>query len=197
MISSVRGAVIGLDKDSVVLEVGGIGLRIYTSPATLASLHLGSEAQLYTSLIVKEDELSLYGFADADSRAVFNVLLGVSRIGARTALAMLAVHTPDALRSAIANKDINALTQVSGIGKKGAERIILEIGDKLGPAPQLAAANSPASGAAERDVLEALINLGWPEREAKPACVQAVQENPEAAVADLLRAALQILGKRR
>ncbi|WP_124054887.1 Holliday junction branch migration protein RuvA [Arcanobacterium ihumii] len=196
MIASLRGTVISVGIATAVIEVGGVGMLIHATPTTLAKLRVGSEASLFTSLVVKEDSLTLFGFADDDERAVFETLNTVSGIGPRTALTILSVHTPDALRLAIQNKNESALTQVSGIGKKGAQRMILEIGDKLGPAHGAVQASAPSSGASP-DILEALVNLGWQEREATSAISEARESNPDATVAQLLRSSLQILGSRR
>ena len=132
MIASVRGVVLSAGLDSAVIEVGGVGLLLHTTAATAASLRPGAEAVLATTLVVREESLTLYGFADEDERAVFNLVQTVSGVGPRLALAMLAVHTPDGLRRAVSGGDLVALTKVPGIGKKGAERIVLELRDKIG-----------------------------------------------------------------
>ncbi|SPT74476.1 Holliday junction ATP-dependent DNA helicase RuvA [Arcanobacterium haemolyticum] len=199
VIASLRGIVSAIGVTSAVIEVGGVGMSVQATPTTLSTLRMGAEAHLMTSLIVREDSLTLYGFGDIDERDVFDILTGISGIGPRTALAVLAVLTPDALRDAVATKNEAALTRVSGIGKKGAQRMILELGSKLGPTR----GSATASGAdtrvvpADADVLEALVNLGWNEREAAPAVHEATDRMPGASVAELLRAALQILGSRR
>ncbi len=134
MIASVRGRVLSIRLDAAVVEVGGVGLLVQATPATLAGLRVGGEAELATTLVVREDALTLFGFADADERAVFEIVQTVSGIGPRLALAMLAVHTPDGLRAAVAGQDLAALTRVPGIGRKGAQRIVLELADRLGVA---------------------------------------------------------------
>ncbi|KGM08304.1 ATP-dependent DNA helicase RuvA, partial [Cellulomonas bogoriensis 69B4 = DSM 16987] len=133
MIASVRGTVLEVRLDAAVLEVGGVGLHVIATPATLATLRTGEQGRLWTSLVVREDSLTLYGFADADEREVFEVVQTVSGVGPRLALAMLAVHPPDVLRSAVAGEDLAALQRVPGIGRKGAQRLVLELGEKLGP----------------------------------------------------------------
>ena len=138
MIASVRGRVLAVRLDAAVVEVGGVGLLLQATPATLAELRPGAEAELATSLVVREDALTLFGFADADERDVFEIVQTVSGIGPRLALAMLAVHTPDGLRTAVAGGDLTALMKVPGIGRKGAQRIVLELTDRLG-APSAAA----------------------------------------------------------
>ena len=198
MISSVRGVVLSSGLDSAVIEVGGVGLRLHTTAATAASLRQGAEAVLATTLVVREESLTLYGFADEDERAVFNLVQTVSGVGPRLALAMLAIHTPDGMRRAVSSGDLAALTKVPGIGKKGAERIVLELRDKIGMP------SGPASSAAPRtpeakwaeQVRDALVGLGWSLRQAEDT-VEAIR--PEAGegsdVSALLRAALRELGR--
>lgn len=176
MIASVRGTVLDLAADSAVVEVGGLGLSVQCTPATLAGLRRGESATVHTTLVVREDSLTLYGFADADERAVFEVLQTVSGVGPRLAQAILATLRPDALRQIVATDDIAALTQVPGIGKKGAQRLALELKDKLGVASGGAGAvrtGPPVGGAAPSgwrpQVHAALVGLGWPPREADAA----------------------------
>src|ERR1700683_176284 len=132
MIAHLRGTVAGRAPDGAVIEVGGVGMRVQCTPGTLATLKPGEHAQVATSLVVREDSLTLYGFGSDDERNVFELLQTASGVGPRLALAMLAVHSPDALRRAVATEDLGTLTMVPGIGKKGAERIILELRDRLG-----------------------------------------------------------------
>ena len=147
MIASVTGAVQAVRLDAAVVEVGGVGMLVQATPATLAGLRAGQQATLHTSLVVREDSLTLYGFTDADEREVFEVLQTVSGVGPRLALAMLAVHSPDGLRRAVADEDYATLQRVPGIGRKGAQRIVLELGDRLGvPAPAAGALNHIARG---------------------------------------------------
>lgn len=197
MIASVRGTVESVRLDSAVVTVGGVGLLVQATPATLATLRPGSEANLATSLVVREDSLTLYGFAEDDERDVFQTLQTVSGVGPRLALAVLAVHRPDELRAAVAAQDVAALTKVPGIGRKGAQRILLEIGDKLGPVRGDLPAPAPAALDTSPEVVEALVQLGWSTRAAEDA-VTAVLAAPEADrdVAAVLRAALQHLGGR-
>lgn len=204
MIASVHGTVLAVRLDAAVVEVGGIGLLVQATPTTLAGLRVGSTARLATSMIVREDSLTLFGFADADERDVFEVVQTVSGVGPRLALAMLAVHTPDGLRRAVAGEDLAALQRVPGIGRKGAQRIVLELGDRLG-APVGGAAGAPGGAPAVADrreqVIEALVGLGWQARAAQDAVtsVLAGSEEPvaDAEVAGLLRAALRTLGGAR
>lgn len=204
MIASVRGRVLAVRLDSAVVEVGGVGLLLQATPATLAGLRVGQEAELATSLVVREDALTLFGFADADEREVFEVVQTVSGIGPRLALAMLAVHTPDGLRAAVAGQDLNALTKVPGIGRKGAQRIVLELTDRLGPpagavAAGAATVTAPAGPAWRDQVTDALVGLGWSARQAADAVdVVAAEQEDGAAPADVpavLRRALRHLGR--
>lgn len=198
MIASVRGRVLDLRLDAVVLEVGGVGLLAHATPATLGSLRIGAEASLATALVVREDALTLYGFADGDERDVFETVQTVSGVGPRLALAMLAVHTPDALRRAVATEDLTALQRVPGIGRKGAQRIVLELGDRLGPALSVTEGRGPAAPDQRDAVVEALVGLGWNTRAAEDAVRAVVPEDAGAVetddVAAVLRGALRVLG---
>jgi len=198
MIASVRGVVLSAGLDSAVIEVGGVGLLLHTTAGTAAALRPGAEAALATTLVVREESLTLYGFADEDERTVFNLVQTVSGVGPRLALAILAIHAPDGLRRAIGGGDLVALTKVPGIGKKGAERIVLELRDKIG-APSGASSSAtprPAADEAFTQVHDALVGLGWSSRQADDA-VEAVR--PESGngsdVSALLRAALRELGR--
>src|SRR3989440_11267441 len=132
MIAFVSGPVAALAPDTAVIEVGGVGMAVQCTPGTLARLRVGERARLPTTLVVREDSLTLYGFADDDERQCFELLQTASGVGPRLAQAMLAVHAPDALRLAVARDDEKALTAVPGIGKKGAQRLLLELKDRLG-----------------------------------------------------------------
>ena len=198
MISSVRGVVLSAGLDTAVIDVGGVGLLLHTTAATAASLRRGVEAILATTLVVREESLTLYGFADDDERAVFNLVQTVSGVGPRLALAMLAIHSPDGLRRAVSGGDLVALTKVPGIGRKGAERIVLELRDKIGMPSGIVSSVAPQSAATDwaAQVRDALVGLGWSTRQAEDA-VEAVR--PESGdgsdVSALLRAALRWLGR--
>jgi Holliday junction DNA helicase RuvA len=197
MIASVRGTVLRAGLDSVVVEVGGVGLLVHTTPRTAAGMRSGQAATLSTTLVVREESLTLFGFADEDERTVFETVQTVTGFGPRLALAMLAVHSPDAVRAAVTQGDLVALTKVPGIGRKGAERIVLELRDKIGvPSGPTTAADRPATAAWQGQVREALVGLGWSARQADDA-VEAV--GPLAAegatVSALLKAALLELGR--
>ncbi len=203
MIASVHGVVQALRLDSAVIEVGGIGLLVQGTPATLSTLRVGESARLMTTFVVREESFTLFGFTSADEREVFETVQTVSGIGPRTALAMLSVHTPDGLRRAVADEDTAALMRVPGIGKKGAARIVLELTDKLG-APESEAglvAAAPRPGTEQDQVVEALVGLGWNSKAAQDAVVRVVaaraaggESATSADVATILRAALQDLG---
>ena len=130
MIASVEGTVTALTADGVVVRVGGVGLALHTTAGTRARLRVGEEALLATSLVVREDSLTLYGFADDDERSLFELLQTASGVGPRLAQAVLTVHPPDAVRRALVQEDLVALCLVPGIGRKGAQRLVLELKDK-------------------------------------------------------------------
>jgi Holliday junction DNA helicase RuvA len=207
VIAYVRGQVAAVTGTEVVVDVGGVGLTLHCTPATTATTRVGNETTLAASLVVREDSLTLYGFSDADERAVFELLQTASGVGPRLAQAMLAVHSPDALRRAVATEDLAALTKVPGIGKKGAQRIVIELKDKLG-AP-VAARGSANGHAAQSDstsphawreqVHAALLGLGWGAKDADAAVEHVapmVDDGADPAdVPALLKAALRTLAK--
>ena len=200
MIASVRGVVAAIAPDSAVIEVGGVGLSVQCAPGTLAGLKAGAEARLATSLVVREDSLTLYGFADDDEKQLFELLQTASGVGPRLAQAVLAVHQPDAVRRAVAGGDIATLTRVPGIGKKGAERLVLELRDRIGPVavgPDGAA--GVLGGAWQDQVRQGVIGLGWSAAQADQA-VAAVAETVDGEVPPvpvLLRQAIRLLGRTR
>lgn len=205
MIAFVAGRVAALAPDGAVVEVGGVGLSLQCTPTTLAGLRVGEAAHLPASLVVREDSLTLYGFADEDERVVFELLQTASGVGPRLAQAMLAVHGPDELRRAVATEDLAALTRVPGIGRKGAQRIVLELKDRLGAVQGTSAPGrvAPVGGQPWRDQLHgALLGLGWSTREADEG-VAAAAPQAEATTADggapdvaaLLKLALRALSK--
>ncbi|MET8695814.1 Holliday junction branch migration protein RuvA [Streptomyces bauhiniae] len=201
MIAFVSGTVAALAPDSAVVEVGGVGMAVQCTPDTLAKLRVGQDARLHTSLVVREDSLTLYGFADDDERQVFELLQTASGVGPRLAQAMLATHRPDALRRAVTTADEKALTAVPGIGKKGAQKLLLELKDRLGAPLGAPAVGAPVSQGWRDQLHAALIGLGYATREADEA-VTAVTPQAEAAggtpqVGQLLKAALQTLNRAR
>lgn len=203
MIASVRGPVRHVGLDHLVVEVGGVGLLVHTTPATAAEGRRGQEVSLETTLVVREESLTLYGFAGSDAKALFEQVQTVSGVGPRLALAMLSVHAPDSVRAAIARGDLVALTKVPGIGRKSAERLVLELKDKIlavGVDPAGLAVSPAGSGAGDDAVVgqvrAALEGLGWSTRQADVA-LRTVTAGPEAPteVAAVLRAALRELGR--
>jgi holliday junction DNA helicase RuvA len=207
MIAHLDGTVFAVAPDGAVIDVGGVGLLVQCTPSTLAGLRAGERARVATSLVVREDALTLYGFSGEDERNTFELLQTASGVGPRLALAMLAVFTPEALRRAVAEEDVAALTAVPGIGRKGAQRIVLELAGRLGlPGDGLASAGTSAAAASRpaswRDQVRAgLVSLGWQAREADQAIAAVEPElngqasGGEVDVPAALRAALQVLGR--
>ena len=195
MIASVRGEVLDVALDHVVIEAAGVGYKLMATPSTLATLRRGAEARLITAMIVREDSQTLYGFPDADARDLFLTLLGVSGVGPKIALATLAVYDAHTLRQALADGDVAALTRVPGIGKRGAERLVLELRDKIGPVSTSAAAMTVNGHAVRGPVVEALVGLGFAAKQAEEAIDKVMANEPEATTSNALRAALSLLGK--
>jgi holliday junction DNA helicase RuvA len=197
MIASVRGPVMSIGLDHAVIEVGGVGFAVYATPTTLAGLRRGEEARLWTSLIVREESLTLYGFADAESRDLFGLLQTASGVGPRLALATLAVLQPDQLCHALADGNLTVLTQVPGIGKKSAERLILELRDKVGTVAGSAGVERGGvdQGRLRSEVSEALVGLGFSAKQAEQS-VQAVLagDGSDTDTSAVLRKALATLG---
>lgn len=201
MIAFVRGRVAAVAPDGAVLEVGGVGLQIMCTPHTLATLRIGAEAVLPTSMVVREDSLTLFGFLDDDEKSSFELVQTASGVGPKLAQAVLAVLSPDDLRRAVATEDVKTLTRVPGIGQKGAQRIILELKDRLGAPTSSGARRAAVSSVPTwRDqVHQGLVGLGWSTREADQAC-DTLEPQPDDAsgppdVGALLRSALQSLSR--
>jgi Holliday junction DNA helicase RuvA len=193
MIASVRGDVLEVALDHAVIEAAGVGYRVNATPSTLATLRRGSEARLITAMIVREDSMTLYGFPDIETRDLFLTLLGVSGVGPKIALATLAVYDAAALRQALADGDVTALTRVPGIGKRGAERMVLELRDKIGP---VTTPSASVNGHAVRGpVVEALVGLGFAVKQAEEATDAVLATDGGTTTASALRAALSLLGK--
>jgi Holliday junction DNA helicase RuvA len=200
MIAFVRGTVAALGLTSAVLEVGGVGLEVQCTPNTLAELRRGVEATLPTSMVVREDSLTLFGFADEDEKQMFELVQTASGVGPKLAQSMLAVLTPEAIRRAVASDDVKTLTAVPGIGQKGAQRIILELRDRIGSP---GASNERPRGLASAEAWQGqvhggLVGLGWSGKEADKAVAAVAPEAeqmPAPDVARLLRLALQTLSK--
>jgi Holliday junction DNA helicase RuvA len=204
VIAFVTGRVAAIAPDCVVVEVGGFGMQVYCTPTTISRVRIGEQARFATSLVVREDSLTLFGFADDDERLVFEMLQTATGVGPRLAQAMLGVHQPSALRRAVATDDFATLSLVPGIGRKTAQRIVLELKDKLAGAnlaDDIVALPSGASASWRESVHGALLALGYSTREADDA-VLAVAGNADTMatggtppdVAVLLRHALRELG---
>ncbi len=202
MIASVRGTVTAIGLDHAVIEVGGVGLAVRTTPGTLAGLRRGQQATLATTLVVREDSLTLFGFATPEAKELFELVQSVSGVGPKIALALLAVLEPDELRRALAGGDTAALTRAPGIGRKGAERLVLELKDKVGLVPSAEPdAGAPMAPWSDR-LVEALAGLGFTTKQATDAvaAVAADEQDPAVAAGDvgvLLRRALSVLGRSR
>ncbi|WP_040867708.1 Holliday junction branch migration protein RuvA [Nocardia exalbida] len=200
MIASVRGEVLEIALDHAVIEAAGVGYRLNATPSTLAGLTRGEETRLYTAMIVREDSMTLYGFADTEARDLFGLLQTASGVGPRLAMAVLAVLEPEALRKALAESNVAALTRVPGIGKRGAERMVVELRDKVNlvPVPSGPPGSTPAAATPVRDqVTEALVGLGFAAKQAEQAIDAVLAEQPGVGTSAALRAALGLLGKNR
>ena len=202
MIASVSGTVTSVSLDHAVIEVGGIGLAVRTTPGTLAGLRRGEQARLATTLVVREDSLTLFGFASDAAKELFELVQSVSGVGPKIALALLAVLPPDQLREALARGDTAALTRAPGIGRKGAERLVLELRDRAGVVAGSPAGAAGATGSWRTPLTDALTGLGFTAKQADDAIAAVGQDNSDPAVAAgdvgvLLRRSLAILGRQR
>lgn len=198
MIATINGPVLEIRIDSLVVAVGGLGLAVQCSPDTIASARIGESTTLYTSLIVREDSLTLFGFQDADSRELFELLQNVSGVGPRLAFGILATLPPDQLRIAISQEDQAALKKVPGVGAKGAARLILELKDRVGHVSGTTLSTSTGSDAWQTQVHSALVGLGWSSREADAAITHLSTDSitSTGSVSEILRLALQSLGRK-
>jgi Holliday junction DNA helicase RuvA len=201
LISFLRGTVAHIGLSTAVIDLNGAGMSVNATPQTLSRLRTGEEGKLFTSLIVREDSLTLFGFASDDEREVFDVLLSVSGVGPRLALAVLAVHEPEAIRVAAHTGDSKTFTKVPGIGPKVAGRIVLELAGKLVPhgTPGAAQPSIPAEAAWKPQVVAAMTSLGWSEKDAAASIDKALADDPEvsfrANVPEILRTTLRWLGQ--
>jgi Holliday junction DNA helicase RuvA len=196
VIASIRGTVLAAIGTTVVVEVGGVGLAVQVTPQQALGLRAGSEARLHTALIVREDDLSLYGFAEVDELAVFDLLRGVSGVGPKSAMGVLAAMSPAELAQAVSLEDDGAFRRVSGIGPKTAKLIVVSLAGKLGMVAT-SRATTTSTPSIRNDVTIALVGLGWPERTAAQAVEDALATATDAereAVSSLLRIALAALG---
>jgi holliday junction DNA helicase RuvA len=202
VISSVRGPVLSVGLDHAVVEVGGVGLAVQATPSTLARLRRGQDTRLDTALVVREDSLTLFGFATPAERELFGLLQTVSGVGPRLALATLAVLDPDALSKALADGNLTTLMSVPGIGRKGAERLVVELRDKVAPPDtgtdaDAAGAGPIAAGTLRDQVVEALVGLGFAAKPAEKAVDEILGAEPAGDSSAVLRAALSRLGPSR
>lgn len=200
MIAFIRGRVAAADLESLVLDVGGVGLALTVPAGTVSGLVVGDEALIHTSLVVREDSWTLYGFTDPQQRADFETCQSVPGVGPKVALAIVATLTPRELRRAIDRSDLAALTRVPGVGRKGAARLVVELGGRLapvvgGPDTEAVTGFPGTEPATWRDAVTAgLVSLGWGQREVEVAVDAVADQAAEGAeVATLLRAALQVL----
>lgn len=194
MIASISGDVLETRLDSLVVALGGVGMQVMCSPQTISMARVGQKITLATSLVVREDSLTLFGFETTESRELFEIIQGVSGFGPKLAFTVLATMSAEDLRSAIANEDIARLTKTPGVGNKGAQRLVLELKDRIGYAG--ATHTSVALSGWQEQVTQALVGLGWTNKDASKAVTSlASQPNVDSTdIAGLLRQALQLLG---
>lgn len=195
MIAGLRGTITSIQVDRAVIEVNGVSYWFFAPIGTLSSLKEQETAYVHTQMVVREDSITLYGFTESSESICFEKLIGVSGIGPKLALAALSVFTASQLANILSTGDIAALTRIPGVGKKSAQRLVVEIGDKLGPGTDIKPGGKPVFGGGE-EVVQALEQLGWKQATATAAVKQALEEYGEAPVEQLLRAALQILGRK-
>ncbi len=196
MISSLRGTVLAVSGTQAVIDVGGVGYAIAVTPQHALQLRIGAEAVVHTTLIVREDDMSLYAFEDLDAQQVFDLLRGVTGVGPKSAMAVLASMTPDQIADAVASENDSAFRKVSGIGPKTAKLIIVSLTGKVFARTTPSAA-APAQRAGGADVVVALVGLGWPERVAQATVEEVIAETGGGSTQVLLRAALSRLGPRQ
>ncbi len=194
MIGSVRGTVIDRHiNGEVLVEVGGVGYRVLVPLSAVPALEQGTNTFLFTHLHVRDDAMVLYGFPTRDERDTFEALIGATGVGPKLALAILSVHGPNALRRALADDDLDALTLVPGVGKRTAQRLLVELKSRL-DVPDLDLAVPAANGSARSEVRDALTGLGYTPDEVREVLGQL---GDAAAVEDLLRDALKLLAGSR
>ena len=192
MIASIRGRVLQRSGSGVVVEVGGLGLRLLTTPDVVGQARVGEESALFTSMVVREDGWQLFGFLDETTRDTFESLLSVSGIGPRIALAAVSTLDTDSIARAITNEDHAVLMRIPGIGKKGAARMCIELKDRFAAV----APEAPVAAGWQADVRDALLGLGWSATQVDGALDQMAADGVERDVAEALRAALALLGRR-
>lgn len=202
MIAQLTGSVLAIGGTWVVIDVGGVGLKAWCTPSAVASARLGQAVTLHTSLVVREDSLTLYGFADGQERDEFELVQSASGIGPKIAQAVVAVLPPDDLRVAISTENLVALMKVPGIGRKGAQKMVIELKEKVaGLGTGTGSAQSAvASGEAvwREQVSSGLESLGWSSRDASAACERIedlAAQDPRPGIGELMRAALRSLAR--
>ena len=190
MIGSLRGSVLErTTAGEVLVEVGGVGYRAYVPLGAIAQLEPGAPAFLFTHLHVREDAMVLYGFPTRDERDTFEALIGASGVGPKLALAVLSVHSPVALRRALADDDLDALTLVPGVGRRTAQRLLVDLKARLA-VPELDLSGTPGTTSARAEVREALAGLGYGTDEVREVLAQVPDDGP---VEAMLRDALRLL----
>ena len=200
MISSLRGRAAHVDTDSIVIEVGGVGLTVAVTPHVAAATDVGDDVHLHTNLIVREDALSLFGFESRDELVVFTQLLSVTGVGPKSALGVLAALSVSQIAEAVSADDDAPFRRVSGIGPKTAKLIVVQLAGKVVAPRSGSAPRADAAPGVAAQVTQALIGLGWSERAASEAVASAVEEaspTERAAVPALLRLTLATLGPAR
>ena len=200
MIAQLTGTVVAAGPTWIVLDLSGFGIKAHCTPATAAGVRVGQPATVHTSLVVREDSLTLYAFADAEERDCFELVQTATGIGPKIAQAVVSVLSPSDLRAAIAAENLRALTRVPGIGVKGAQRLVLELKDKVGHLAATSSPATPSTGAADwrEQVASGLVGLGWSARDADAACdrvASLAESEPAPSIAVLMRAALRSLAK--
>jgi Holliday junction DNA helicase RuvA len=205
MIAFLRGTIRDAGVDHLVVDLGSFGVTVQCTPVTALSLRPGDHVELLTTMVVREDAWTVYGFLDAEERRIFEQVQTVSGIGPRIALALLGAMTPDELRRAVSSSDEATLMSVPGIGRKGAQRLILELADKLGaPAgASIRAAGGVAASGWRASVAAGLTSLGWSAKDAEVAIAsldqdliaRADSQGPDAEIGTLLKSALRSLDR--
>jgi len=195
MISSIRGPVLEIRLDSLVVGIGGVGMTVMCSPDTISQARVDNEITLFTSLIVREDSLTLFGFANSENREMFEVVQGVSGFGPKLAFTIISSLPADELRTAIGNEDVARLKQTPGVGAKGAQRLVLELKDRIGTPSSGVKRSGTSSAQWQIQVEQGLLGLGWSPRDAQRAISAVIEEGSADSqdTSELLRRALQIL----
>ena len=187
MIASLSGKVVSVDASGLVVEVGGVGYLVQVPASVSARLRIGEEVSVLTQMIVREDSMTLYGFESADQREVFRALTSISGVGPKIALAVLSSLGPESLRGAVAEGDVDLLSTVPGVGRRSAQRMLVELKDTLG------ASRMQPRGASLAQVREALLSLGYTAAELR-GVIEGLEEK-DAPVEEQVRAALKELAR--